>query len=418
MSFRQVVAPDPSQLLRTFISAAPWVVGATILTVILEIFGWLSPFANLTEDAFGLLESKQNPQNVAIIDIDRASFTDPNIFGARRPLSVSAISALIDDVASAGPTVIGIDLLTSDPSFRALHFKPTWPPIVWAQDIVPADRSCINITCEYQAIPVLGGGASFSDGTGACRGGHSCAAIPVRETENRVGRQYQRIITIPGLQGRPTFAWAIIQVCAAATMPAPGCVRSTKRAGTADGQPSTLRFRYDDSWPGMVYTAQTVLAEARANPRAWARDEKLKGHVALIGGTYDAGDVHLTSGSSRPRPGLIINAQIIEGELADVPVRVVPLAILAALDLLIAFALIYFAYRFPPLMAFGAGVGLLFVIVALSYAFFHTINIWLNFVPVMTSVVLHELNDHLREYLRLRAKEHAVGGDGADAGAS
>jgi hypothetical protein len=43
---------------------------------------------------------------------------------------------LIDAIARSDPKVIGVDIDTSDPSFRDLKPDPRWPPVVWARNII------------------------------------------------------------------------------------------------------------------------------------------------------------------------------------------------------------------------------------------------------------------------------------------
>jgi hypothetical protein len=263
---------------------------------------------------FPVPQSQQVPRDVAVVDIDQASFEDPALFGARRPLDADVLATLIDDVAKAGPALIAIDISTSDPSFRALRPRSSWPPIVWGQEIVPARSGCAAATCAYRPLPVLGGTRHVPDGAACGRAFPACAAIPVRVGDrDSIGRRYERTIAIPGLEGRPAFPWAIVERCAALVKPIADCVRASQHAADA-GRDPLLRFRYDDSWPGMRYSAETVVSEANAHPDAWVRDPALHGHIVLIGGTYGGEDRHATTGAVRP--GLLINAHIIEDELA------------------------------------------------------------------------------------------------------
>jgi len=402
VSFLSRLVPDVERLRDDAMGAAPWVFGAALLTLVLEVTGVLSPFANLAEDAFGILDAGLAPHEVAIVEVDETAFRQPSLFNGHRPLDAKALRRLIDVVARAHPRVIAVDFATTDVSLAKLQPDPSWPPIVWAQDVEQEAPDCSDpMDCTYRPLAVLGGASkAILGGPGACTLARSCAAIPVRITDaDRIARRYQRLIDLPGLKGRSTFPRAVVELCASQRAALPACRVSEDRArGTANDQ--AMRFRYDDTWPGMRYNAQTAIGLASEAPDAWAHDAKLNGRIALIGGTYGFDDRHDTPG--KLRDGLVINAEIIEGELSYVPLQKAPLAIGTVLDILIGFVLVYLAYRFAFWMALASSAAFVFAVMLVSYLSFRTTSVWLNFAPVVAGMAIHEFLDMMREYATLR----------------
>ncbi len=401
------LVPEPKEFRKQLLAAAPWVAGFTVLAALLELAGWLTPFANMGEDTFGVLRAQRPPQDVVVVVIDPASYARRDLFNSAYPIAVQPLRRLIAAVAAARPRVIAVDEATTSASFRSLKPDPSWPPVVWAQEAVASVPGCVEVpACAYRALPILGGTAPSAGDPGACATGRGCAAIPIRLPDrDLIGRHYTRMIDVTGLEDRPSFPWAIVETCAATPSPDPHCVAAVDRAKYDTGE-QTIQFDIPDPWPAL-FTAGTAidLAESHdaAVSAAWRHDPGLRDHIVIIGGTYDQTDLHHTPGAVRA--GIFVNAQIVENEIGDRAIREVPFIGLIVLDLLVGFALVYLAYRLPFKLALGASAGLVAIVFLASFLAFRTFNIWLNFIPVVVGVALHEFTDNLREYARLRAKE-------------
>ena len=355
-----------------------------------------------------------------VVTIDRASFERRDLFNATDPLRAPALRRLIAAVAAAKPRLIGVDLATTDARFRNLRPDPSWPPIVWAEQAVPAVQGCLTVPgCAYRPLPALGGSVAQLDTDAACRSGRGCAAIPIRLPDgDLVGRHYTHDIDVEGLEGRPTFPWAIVETCAAMQPPDPHCTAAFARSSNASGE-QTIQFDIADPWPALRTASTAIELNESKDPTlraAWRNDPALVGHIVIIGAAFDSLDVHRVPGAARR--GVFINAQTVENELADRRIREAPFVALVALDLLVGFALVYLAYRLPFGAALLAGSGLVGAIFLTSFLAFQTFSIWLNFVPVVAGVALHEFTDNLREYVQLRAEhakhsEHSTAREGA-----
>jgi hypothetical protein len=407
-ALRRLLVPTPARLREEVLAGAPWVVGFTLLTALLELFGWLAPFSNMGEDTFGVLRAERPPQDVVVVTIDRASFEARDLFKSGEPLPVDSLHRLLAAVAAAKPRLIAVDLATSDASFKALRLDPGWPPIVWGQQAVPALQGCITVPdCAYRAIPVLGGSLPRIDDDAACRSGRGCAAIPIRLPDgDLMGRRYTHEIEVKGLEDRPTFPWAVVETCASLEPPDARCSAALARSPKGVGE-ETIQFDIADPWPALRTASTAIRLNESSDPAlrdAWRNDPALRGHIVIIGGTYDTLDVHHIPGGVRA--GVFINAQIVENELGDRAIREVPFVALLTLDLVVGFSLVYLAYRLPFGPALGAAAALIGCIFLMSFTAFRTFSIWLNFVPVVVGVGLHEFTDNVREYARLRRAEH------------
>ncbi len=383
---------------RALIRAAPWVIGFTVITIVLEFVGILTPFSILSQDAAGVLRGEVAPIDVWIVDIDDRSFE--TLFHSQRPLDVQPFRALIDAIAKGRPRLIGIDISTADPRFAALRPDPAWPPIVWARDARPAALGCEAVPqCAYVPLSVLGSMRGFEE-TG-CAAGKSCAGVPAYVPDPglfRTARHYTRRVEIRGLEELPTFPWAVVELCASTVPVQPACRAAVQRARTSANE-ETIQLTAPNPWPA---TISAELATSMASRPGWSQAGPLAGHIVLLGATFRSLDEQPVPGGVRS--GVWLNAQVVENELLGRPVFEVPPAFVALLDVLIGFTLVYFAARLRFWAALGASAVLVVAVMLLSFLIFRQMTVWLNFVPILVGVALHECTENLREYLHLRRK--------------
>ena len=97
-------------------------------------------------------------------------------------------------------------------------------------------------------------------------------------------------------------------------------------------------------------------------------------------------------------------AQIVENILHG-PTGEVAWFIGPIVDLAIGVVLVYFLYRFRLAAALAASAGFIAFVLLATYLAFGRFGVWLDFVPILVGVALHELQEHVPEYLRLAAAE-------------
>jgi CHASE2 domain-containing sensor protein len=378
--------------LRRLLSAAPWLFVFTALTGWLEIAGILTPLSNFGRDAFGIFRGYTLPTQVRIVEVDQHAYD--HLFGGK--LNSAALTQLLDALEAAAPRLIAVDLFTSSPDFAGFRLKPSWThPIVWAEDMVPDDPGCRTVPeCSYHSLALFGEHVPVErDG---CTNRGLCAGLPVflPDESNGTIRTYSRTVEIRGLTSKPTFPWAAVVLCASTVPRQPACDAAVRRA---DDEENLQTIAFDAPYP-WHYRLPAEQAMDNARKPGWPHDSELRDSIVLIGPTYLTNDFFRVP--TGYRPGVWLNAQVIENELGR---RIVELPFWAglALDLLIGVVLVYLLWRLPGLGGVGASAGLVVVVLVLSYLAFGRIGVWLNFVPIIVSVGLHDAFEHFTGHRRL-----------------
>jgi hypothetical protein len=393
------IVPAPAVFGKKLVRAAPWLIAFTALGILLEHVGLLTPLSNFGRDTFGILRGERAPSEVRIVDIDDASYNA--LFHGQSPLDPVALGRLIDAIEVAQPRAIAVDVLTNGAAFAPLADVRSWTaPVVWAEDVSPADPACsaMDGSCTFRSGLALGGRAR--DDADACANGRACAAIPMYLRRGGVTREYVNRLSYRGLEGRPSFAWAVIVACAHTPRPPPSCLTAYAR-DRDDDEAHQIDVTAPNPWP-YTQTASNVLNFATNS--GWRSASELRDRIVVVGGSYRLQDRHHVAGQEVS--GAWLNAQIIEDELraptGEVPWFVGPLA-----DLAIGVVLVYFLYRFRLATALAASAGLIAFVLLAAFLAFGRLGVWLNFVPILVGVTLHELQEHVPEYLRLAAAEES-----------
>jgi hypothetical protein len=402
-SLWQRIVPTPAVLGKKLIHAAPWIVGFTLLGLLLEHAGLLTPLSNFGRDTFGIMRGVRTPVDVRIVDIDDKSLDA--LFHSQTPLDPRALQRLIDTIERAHPSVIAVDALTSASAFASIERDPSWPaPIVWAEEIVPADAACStpDDRCAFRISRALGGdagrGVHAPDEPDACLHDKMCAAVPLYLRLGGVTREYVRRLSSPGVAGRPSFAWAALMACSQQTQPASACT-STYAKARDDDEPHPIDVTAPNPWP---YAQNALTVTSLAATPNWTTASELRNHIIIVGGSYHLQDSHRVAGEDVT--GAWLNAQVIENELHH-PGTEVPWIAGPLLDLAIGAILVYLLYRFRLATALAASAGFIACVLLVTYLLFGRFGIWLDFIPILVGVTLHELQEHVPEYLRLAAAE-------------
>ena len=172
------------------------------------------------------------------------------------------------------------------------------------------------------------------------------------------------------------------------------------RKRTTTKSPHPIDVTAPNPWP---YSQSAVTVMALAATPSWTTASELRNHnIIIVGGSYHLQDSHRVAGEDVT--GAWLNAQVIENELQH-PSTEVPWIAGPLLDLAIGVILVYLLYRFHLATALAASAGFIALVLLVTYVLFGRFGIWLDFIPILIGVTLHELQEHVPEYLRLAAAE-------------
>lgn len=383
MSTARLFAALPPWLARP-VRALPLLIGASILTFLLDSTGSLRKLETAALDVQASLRESSSPSPVALVLISQEDHRA--LFGGRSPLDPQELWKIIEAIAATSPQAIVVNLDTSAPAFGALRPWPAMPPVIWAR---PADYS--RRRDLFLVKPFLGG----------ARAGRPAGLTPQRMDADGVIRRYQHLYRTD--QGTlPSLAWAA--VCA---------VRRVDPVRTADPR-NEFFLRFGLSQPPFRPTAGAVLQMAR--DAGWKSGSLLTGKLVVLGGEYSVEDEHQTPVGWKL--GSEIVAQAIETELAGEGERVAPVSLPVLLLLQIVqgvlFLLLFQALRFRAALA-ASLLAIPGLAAAFSLGTFGTASHWGWFAPILLAVLVQQVYEKARK-ARTDLVESAAGALRAGAG--
>lgn len=420
------------QVLKTSVAMAV-VLGASWLASHLGILPNIESVALDTQMRFNKPRERSQVALVTITDYDYKT-----LFGAQSPLDPARLRAILAAIARERPSVIGVDLDTSDPAFAGFEVPADWPTVVWGR-VARAQREG-----KLRLSGVLGGREPP-----ACSG-----VVAMRLDDDGVARHYRREYLEQDMcdastcrAGRggegdasaallcevnacplPAFPWAVLQAHSAVSKEFTredflklkesaheGGELAIRFAGpaldtlpTADdcavaSAPAAPRGPTLQTSQRIQLTAGEVLKNAEAAPSEPRPEDfrPLEGKIVLLGGTYSSyfRDEHRTP--LGVMPGVELLAQVIEteiegGGLPEPNWAVVGLLLLFD-NLMLVLAFKHFHQRPVRTLALSAAVIAGFAVVC-SLAAFRTPRLWVYFVPVLLVALILELYDHAKDY--------------------
>ena len=336
----------------------------------MEAAGWLSHFETAWLDSFLIMNRAQN-SNVAIVYITDKDYY--KLFQGRSPLDAAILSRAVSAASVGGASVIGVDLDTSDRSFRTLQIDSRWPAVIWGEEGIPNTGSMVP-------VPALGGRSIALTGL---------TEFPI--DSDGVVRRYQRTF-MSGSKLLPSFSWIIVKTYCARHL------NLCSHIDLRDASSRTMVMRFS-SLPRQSLSVGEILDAARSP--YWRESRPLNDMIVLIGGSYHAGrDLVVTPLGIKP--GVSLTADAIRSEFDRGPIQPLRSGIAFLLDLGIGALIVWISYGFRPRAALVitllgipvlAGIG--------SYLAFASLAKWVDFIPVTLGVFIHQLYDHGAEYRRL-----------------
>jgi CHASE2 domain-containing sensor protein len=378
-------------------------------------------------DAFTRSEKIEMPNNLLIVEISGDDYAE--FFGAKSPLNTNVVLHLIEALAPLKPSVVGLDLDTSDPQWACvdpLHVQNLLPEskFVWAQ--VPLESHGSERTAEEAARitlgPVLGGRITDEKQMGLAR-------LP--QGEDGYVRQFRSTYEVEGelsaalscpssadnkmKQPRPEAPVpAQTQVEAKGAREMPAFFRAIAEAyyqtdptniklANVSKDPKYLHFTGKRHNFYTVGANQLLMKDEKGevvpSPLSVA---KLQNPIVLIGGAFpEARDEYYTPFG--PMPGVELIANGVENELNRGVTELGPWTkgfIDVCFGLLIV--LIYFMNRERPLPALGWSLLAMVGVVATGAVFYYGVGAFLNFVPVMAGMVIHQMVEGTQQAAELK----------------
>jgi len=427
--------------------ATPVIIGISLLTLLMHDFGWLKSFENATLDTWLRLKSPLQPHYVIIVRITEEDYQ--GLFGGTSPLDRKILQKVLRAIASGRPQVIGVDLDTAEVDLRPKtdsDQQAVWPadiPVVWARDAIfnqegKPEKLFPVLTEEPPTVP------------------SGIASLP-QDSDCRI-RRYQRTF----LQGQfPSFHWAIVkEFCSTLHrgtdngvppsenffsrvfhwswnrlsqvwhyvwsffVKSPFDPQTARRFCTSlaehaeeAGEALVFNFSRERSVSSEYHSAFDSLSveqilkideelqktEIPEEKETWSTHGPLTGKIVLLGGSYHAArDEHRTPLGTVY--GVDLMAQAIESELQGGGIRPFNEFFMFLVELITGVALVWLHYYchshlgWLVLLSLGA-IPLLAMFASLFV--FSTMALWVDFIPLLFGVLIHQLYDHAREYRRM-----------------
>ena len=349
---------------RSASTALPLLLVISLLVHFLHDGIWLFPFESAQLDAWLLLREPRTSQDIILVTIDDDDYE--RLFGGTSPLNTRQLGNVIDAIVAGRPRAVGIDIDTSAQAFGRPNAVPTGPTIVWAEDGRLSGDTVLP-------IPARGGAAAARES--------GIALFPL--DRDGVVRRYQRCFKTPG-GARPAFALRL--------------VGAARQGSAACGPKSSadeviLDFAGDRrSFPRI--SASSVLAGAQG--RLWGTQSPIRGKIILLGGVYSAArDTYVTPLGLMA--GVELAAAATESEMRGGGIRVLHRIVLTGAELLIGVLLVAVHSLLRPGIALALSlVALLAGPLLASWLAFTTLAYWVNAVPPLFAVLLHQLYEQSR----------------------
>jgi CHASE2 domain-containing sensor protein len=355
------------------------ILSVSVLVHLLHQGIWFSPFETAALDSLLLQKQPKEAHDIIVVGINDSDYEE--LFKSRSPLDPGQLQALLEAIARGHPSLIGVDIDTSDPQFRGLA-APQQPPVVWAQDA----QFDIDGQCEcFGPLPVLGG---LNPGllTGI--------ALMPRDADGLL-RSYRRRFHTP-VGWIPSFASRLVSTDHRK-------LREGRNAGNEQGEELILDFA-GDRYRFPRLNATDVLNTSKS--LGWSERNRgpLWGKIVLLGGSYRAArDEYMTP--LGVMSGLDLTALATESELEGGGIKPVNQVVLAGLEILASILLVWIHWRLPLIWALvGSLLAIPLAAFAASALVFQTLAYWMNAVPLFAAVLIHQLYEYAVQYREMYLK--------------
>jgi CHASE2 domain-containing sensor protein len=365
--------------------ATVWIAVIALGMKFAEARGWLRGLEAAGLDTLVRQQPADTSRHIFIVEITDHDYSGP-FFGSKSPLNAESLGQLIARVRSVVGErgVVGVDIDTSDPGFRLLKDKyglHRHSNIVWA-------RLPTRMPDEPEGGHVALG--SLGSVLGESPPHNLPVGVPIFPADpDGAVRKYHRAFSLSQSHEEmvPSLAWAMLQ--------------KTQRPQTeAADEERFFNFRGDRTKFPVISAAQ-FLESFKAEDAA----RVLEGKLVLIGGTFSAArDVYITSRGRMAGVELIAHA--LDSDLRGIGIREFSHALALPIDVVLGY-LVVAAFHFIPWVRVAFWACLLVMVPATflaSLCVARTSGYWLNFVPLVIGVIIHQLLEQNKTH-RHRIKE-------------
>jgi|GEM_PF-1356313 len=399
-------------LAKRILNALPVVVLVSLLTFVLDHYGWLKSFETAALDRFFILRERVPARDVVMVEIDDGDYQQ--LFHETSPLDPETLGDIIEAVAKNQPKLIAVDIDTSASVFKDMKISAAWPPVIWARGARPGggegrgDPVLSRLPADEDVfVPekILG---RVDQPTDLLTG---IALMPV-DSDSQI-RHLQREYPVTNGGGATdsavkveSFHWAIVKKYCELARGDRRCEKlfppRTETVGHGEDE-LILNLAIDP------YAFETPIKVSRVLDEAGTGNVSggspvflsLKDKIVLLGGKYKASrDYYETPTGTKY--GLDLTAIAVESELSGTGIRPAGHFTLIILEVLAGLTLVVFNYIFPHgwkhLIALAA-----IPLVALfgSFIAFSSLALWANFIPTLVATQIHVLYDKRAEAKQL-----------------
>jgi len=273
-------------------------VAASVLVTVASSLGYLEGWQARALDLLQRLQGVRHPSDVVIVAIDEAAFKG---LGGRQPIARDYLARVVRGIARSGAAVVAVDIRLDTPTTAAADGALAAAVREFADDGLS----------RVVLLGPLGGGAAPL-GAAALGPAVVLASPDVLPDADHVIRRVQPVLPATGGAPAPTLGLAVSARLAgfddrdlveALKTGRPLALPRLRHGALEPAGPPPVVARAGESWPinyvGRTGTFLTIpsdvlagLAEPGLEPAA---DNPLRGHIVLVGGTFEDGrDVHLT----------------------------------------------------------------------------------------------------------------------------
>jgi hypothetical protein len=381
----------------------PLILVLTAITFCLHHAGLFKLFENTNLDSL-LRLNPISPQETILVDINDADYKNPQLFNARSPLNAQILDELLEDISAAAVKAIVVDIDTSDKSFLPLKDQKKHPyhgkNIIWGEAASSWDDSSgttMTPANDDELPPLVPAGV-----LGSVDSKNVNAGIAVM-TPDRDGilRDYPRTVklVVPStdaaghvqplaLGSKETLPWKCVVEVAA----------NSVESKTPKDNMVLFRFSFDaNKYPG--FSAGDVLQMCKSRSSAFA--DLAQDKIVLVGGTYGAArDRYATP--IGPVDGLKLIGFAIETHLQNKEIKEPPAyaEVFADIACGVLFMIASCLLSGQMLLLVALPLGMLLAFVA-SLLTFNYGSMWVNFVPIVAGIFIHQMGDHIKEHKHL-----------------
>jgi len=388
-------------------------------------------------DAFTRSDTTEMPRNLVIVEITGDDYED--LFDGKSPLKPAVMFQLIKALEPLRPSVVAVDVDTSEAPWACVNPEELKEgslinaKFIWAQVSLESHGS--ERTGEDAARitlgPVVGGKitdetqmgvARFpQDADGYVRGLRStytvegklpgalrCPTSPANKKE-QAGAQAPAEAESPNEFGNSREMPAFFRAIAKAYYVSASKNQSdekNKEFANADSELKYMKFTGERRHFQMVDAGHFLRKDGTGKIVTKPLDaddlNRLQKPMVLIGGAYtEARDEYYTP--LGPMPGVELMANAVETELGQ-SVTEVGMVKTIAFDLFAGVLIVFIYFQNPdrPVGALGLSLAAIGLVVASGAVFYYGVGAFLNFVPVMAGMVIHQMVEGTQQAAELK----------------